>query len=54
MDIKAGKLAYNAKVQIENLLAEQPVDDVVDLWRSLAKVGAGRNLTAFITPSTAI
>ena len=44
----AGKAAHNARIQLECLLAKQNMNDEVDFWRSLAKVGMGRNLTIFI------
>lgn len=50
MDASAGKNAHRARVQLENLLAESPVEDVLRLWQAMAKVGLGRDLTAFIKP----
>jgi len=47
-DKSVGKSAHNSRVQLECLLAKQNMDDVIGLWRSLAKVGMGRNLTIFI------
>lgn len=48
MDSSAGKNAHWARVQLENLFAEKPVGDVLELCRAMAKVGSGRDLTAFI------
>jgi 2-polyprenyl-3-methyl-5-hydroxy-6-metoxy-1,4-benzoquinol methylase len=50
MNPLAGKNAHWARVQLENLFAEKPVEDVLGLWRAMAKVGSGRDLTGFITP----
>ena len=50
MDSSVGRSAHMAKVQLENLIGLQPIDDVLNLWRALAKAGSGRNLTAFIKP----
>ena len=49
-DSTAGKGAHRARVQLENLFSEKPAEDVLELWRALAKIGSGRNLTAFIKP----
>jgi SAM-dependent methyltransferase len=46
----AGKPAHYARVHIENLINSRPVDDVVNFWSSLAKIGMGRDLTAFFQP----
>lgn len=50
MDSSVGKNAHLARVQLEVLFAEKPVKDVLELWRAVAKIGSGRNLTIFITP----
>jgi hypothetical protein len=50
MDSSAGKNAHWARMQLENLFAEKPVGDVLELCRAMAKVGSGRDLTAFIRP----
>jgi len=42
-----GKDVHKARIQIENLLSEQPIENVIDFWRSIAKVGMGRCITAF-------
>jgi SAM-dependent methyltransferase len=45
-----GKAAHRARVELENLVHSRHIDDVVDFWVSLAKLGFGRDLTAFLTP----
>jgi len=49
-DRSLGKDAHNSAMQIENLISKQPMNDVLDFWRSIAKVGVGRNLTSFFIP----
>ena len=46
----AGKAAHKARVQIENLIHEQPIEDVLRFWSATAKLGMGRNITAFLRP----
>ena len=50
-DRSAGKEAHKARLQIENLINEQPIDDVIQFWSSVAKLGLGRDITAFLRPS---
>ena len=50
MDSSVGRNAHCARVQLENLIGLQSIDNVLNLWRAMAKVGSGRALTAFITP----
>ena len=47
-DKSVGKAAHKARVQIENLLHQQPIDDVMEFWSAAAKLGIGRNITAFL------
>lgn len=48
---KAGKDSHHARVQLENLICKQSSsDDVVAFWEALARVGMGRNVTAFLSP----
>lgn len=49
-DRTVGKAAHRARVQIENLIHEQPVDDVIRFWSATAKLGLGRDITAFLRP----
>jgi 2-polyprenyl-3-methyl-5-hydroxy-6-metoxy-1,4-benzoquinol methylase len=51
-DRSVGKAAHIARVQIENLINKQPLDDVIQFWSSAAKLGIGRDLTAFLTASS--
>ena len=51
MDSTTGKNVHWARVQLELLFAEKPIEDVLELWRAMAKVGSGRVLTVFITPA---
>ena len=50
-DQSAGKAAHKARVQIENLISEQPIENVIQFWSSAAKLGLGRDLTVFMKPS---
>jgi 2-polyprenyl-3-methyl-5-hydroxy-6-metoxy-1,4-benzoquinol methylase len=50
-DKTAGKPAHLARIQIENLLHDKPIEDVVKFWSALAKLGMGRNLTIFLRPN---
>lgn len=49
-DKSAGKAAHKARVQIENLIHKQPIEDVLRFWSATAKLGIGRDITAFIRP----
>jgi 2-polyprenyl-3-methyl-5-hydroxy-6-metoxy-1,4-benzoquinol methylase len=49
-DSGAGKAAHQARVELENLIHTRPMQDVNEFWSSLARLGFGRNLTAFLTP----
>jgi len=53
-DRSAGKAAHKARVQIENLIHAQPIDDVIAFWASAAKLGLGRDITAFLRPAGSI
>ena len=48
-DKSLGKSAHNARIELECLLAKENMNDVLSLWRSLAQVGMGRDLTIFLT-----
>ncbi len=50
-DQSAGKAAHKARVQIENLISQQPIENVIQFWSSAAKLGLGRDLTVFMKPS---
>lgn len=49
-DRQLGKLAHKARVEIENLLHHQPIDDLIKFWSAAAAIGVGRDITAFIRP----
>jgi 2-polyprenyl-3-methyl-5-hydroxy-6-metoxy-1,4-benzoquinol methylase len=49
-DPSVGKAAHYARVQIENLIHEQPIEDVIQFWSAAAKLGLGRGITAFLRP----
>lgn len=49
-DKSAGKAAHRARVQLENIIHEQPIDDVLRFWSAAAKLGIVRNITAFLRP----
>jgi 2-polyprenyl-3-methyl-5-hydroxy-6-metoxy-1,4-benzoquinol methylase len=45
-----GKSAHHARVQLENLIDQQPIEKVLQFWQALADIGMGRNITAYISP----
>lgn len=45
-DSSKGKAAHLSRVTIENMLQTNNISDVVSFYRSLARLGSGRNLTA--------
>ena len=53
-DRSVGKAAHVARVQVENFIHEQPIEDVISFWSAAAKLGIGRNITAFLKPSGAV
>ena len=50
-DRRAGKQAHRARVQIENLIHQQPMVDVIRFWSAAAKLGIGRDITVFLKPA---
>jgi 2-polyprenyl-3-methyl-5-hydroxy-6-metoxy-1,4-benzoquinol methylase len=49
-DRSRGKAAHRARLHIENLLHSAPIDRVLDFWTAAARLGVGRNFTAFLRP----
>lgn len=49
-DGSLGKAAHNARVQIENIIHQQPIEDVLGFWSATARLGIGRDITAFLRP----
>ena len=49
-DKSVGKAAHKARVQIENIIHKQPIEDVLRFWSAAAKMGIGRDITAFLRP----
>ena len=49
-DKAEGKAAQRARVQLENIINEQPIEDVLRYWSAAAKLGMGRDITAFLKP----
>ncbi len=49
-DKALGKAAHRARVQIENLIHQQPAADVIRFWSAAARLGLGRDITAFLKP----
>lgn len=49
-DKSVGKAAHKARVQLENIIHEQPIEDVLRFWSATAKLGMGRDITAFLRP----
>ena len=43
----SGSKAHRARIQAELLFADQNIDDVINFYRAMAKVGIGRDLTAY-------
>lgn len=52
-DKSVGKAAHKARVQIENYIHERPIEDVLRFWSATAKLGIGRDITAFLRPKGA-
>ncbi len=50
-DKSVGKRAHLARVDLENLIGTAPLEDVVAFYAALAKIGMGRDLTAFYRPA---
>lgn len=50
-DNNVGKAAHRARVQLENLIHKQPIDDVINFWSAFARIGVGRDITAFLQPA---
>ena len=50
-DKGVGKAAHRARVQLETIIHQQPIDDVINFWSALAKIGFGRDITAFLQPA---
>lgn len=49
-DKLAGKSAHKARVEIENIIHNQPIEDVLSFWSAAGKLGIGRDITAFLRP----
>ncbi|WP_368655544.1 class I SAM-dependent methyltransferase [Castellaniella ginsengisoli] len=47
-DRALGKAAHHARVQLENLIHNQPMDFVVEFWAIAGRLGIGRDITAFL------
>jgi SAM-dependent methyltransferase len=50
-DPSKGPGAHAARIAVDSVLSQQPMPRVLDLLESLAAVGMGRQLTAFLTPA---
>lgn len=50
MDKSAGKPAHRARVALENLIGQNRPEDVVAFYSAMARIGMGRDLTAFYGP----
>jgi 2-polyprenyl-3-methyl-5-hydroxy-6-metoxy-1,4-benzoquinol methylase len=50
-DRSFGPEAHLARVALENVLAQQPVEYVNKFYAALAEVGMGRNITAYLAPT---
>jgi hypothetical protein len=49
-DRSVGKAAHYARVELENLVARNPDEAVVNFFAAMADIGMGRDLTAFYRP----
>ncbi|TAM06628.1 MAG: class I SAM-dependent methyltransferase [Paraburkholderia sp.] len=49
MNRENGPGANRARIQLDNLLARKPIDDVIAYYEAMAKVGMGRQVVAFFT-----
>jgi 2-polyprenyl-3-methyl-5-hydroxy-6-metoxy-1,4-benzoquinol methylase len=49
-DRSVGKAVHLARVDLENLIGTADLEDVVGFYAALAKIGMGRDLTAFYRP----
>jgi len=49
-DRSQGASAHRTRVEMELLLAERPAEDVNTFYAAMARLGLGRNITAFLTP----
>jgi hypothetical protein len=47
-DKSLGKDAHKARIQIENLIHKQPIDNVIQFWSAAAEIGIGRDITAIL------
>jgi 2-polyprenyl-3-methyl-5-hydroxy-6-metoxy-1,4-benzoquinol methylase len=47
-DKSTGKAAHKARVEIENFIHKQPIEDVIRFWSAAAKIGVGRDITAIL------
>jgi 2-polyprenyl-3-methyl-5-hydroxy-6-metoxy-1,4-benzoquinol methylase len=45
-----GKFAQQARIQLENIINDRPLEDVLRYWSAAAKLGIGRGVTAFLKP----
>jgi 2-polyprenyl-3-methyl-5-hydroxy-6-metoxy-1,4-benzoquinol methylase len=45
-----GPDAHRARIRMELMLGEQPCDKVTEFYSAMARVGLGRNITAFLLP----
>ena len=51
LDKAVGKDIHKARVQLENMIHAQPIQDVINYWSAAAKLGIGRSITIFLKPS---
>ena len=51
VDKSCGPAAHRARIQAELLVSDRNIDDVLNYYRAMAKVGLGRDLTAFFLPN---
>ena len=53
-DKAQGKAVQRARVQLENVIHSQPIENVLHYWSIAAKLGIGRSITAFLRPINSI
>jgi len=48
-DSSCGKSAHLARIELEMLVSQNSLEDINNFYRSLAKIGMGRNITTILT-----
>jgi 2-polyprenyl-3-methyl-5-hydroxy-6-metoxy-1,4-benzoquinol methylase len=51
-DQSKGKQAHHARISIENMLHNSPLDNVINFYRAAASLGVGRDITVVAKPNS--